>query len=67
MRRSKTLGPYSVRFVWRKGEKQPLIEEMMNVFPFILEELGMIALMEVVFLLLRVKGRGASTKKRSET
>lgn len=48
-------------------EKQPLIEEMMNVFPFILEELGMIALMEVVFLLLRVKGRGASTKKRSET
>ena len=39
----------------------------MNVFPFILEELGMIALMEVVFLLLRVKGRGASTKKRSET
>ena len=37
----------------------------MNVFPFILEELGMIALM--VFLLLRVKGRGASTKKRSET
>ena len=30
----------------------------MNVFPFILEELGMIALMEVVFLLLRVKGRG---------
>lgn len=36
----------------------------MNVFPFILEELGMIALMEVVFLLLRVKGRGASTKKR---
>lgn len=39
----------------------------MNVFPFILEELGMIALMEVVFLLLRVKGRGASSKKRSET
>ena len=29
-----------------------MIEEMMNVFPFILEELGMIALMEVVFLLL---------------
>ena len=26
-----------------------MIEEMMNVFPFILEELGMIALMEVVF------------------
>ena len=45
----------------------------MNVFPFILEELGMIALMEVVFLpladflLRRGKGRGASTKKRSET
>lgn len=39
----------------------------MKVFPFILEELGMIALMEVVFLLLRVKGRGTSTKKRSET
>ena len=49
MRRSKTLGPYSVRFVLEEREKQPLIEEMMNVFPFILEELGMIALMEVVF------------------
>ena len=39
----------------------------MNVCPFILEELCIIALMEVVFLLLRVKGRGACTKKRSET
>ena len=39
----------------------------MNVFPFILEELGMIALMEVVFLLLRVKGSGASTMMSSET
>ena len=39
----------------------------MNVFPFILEELGMIALMEVVFMLLRVKGRCSSRKKRSET
>ena len=39
----------------------------MNVFPFILEELGMIALMEVVFLLLRVKGLGASTNKMSDT
>lgn len=45
----------------------------MNVFPFILEEPGLIALMALVFLpladflLLRVKGRGASTKKRSET
>ena len=39
----------------------------MNVYLFILEEMGMIALMEVVFLLLRVKGWGASTKKRSET
>lgn len=39
----------------------------MKVFPFILEEQGLIALMALVFLLLRVKGRGASTKKRSET
>ena len=44
-----------------------MIEEMMDVFPFILKEPGLIALMAVVFLLLRVKGRGASTKKRSET
>ena len=37
----------------------------MNVFRLILAKLSMIVFMKVVFLLLRVKGRGASTKKRS--
>ena len=35
----------------------------MNVFPFILEELGMIALMEVVFLLLRGERPGRKYKE----